>query len=191
MIMPNPFQHVDLCPECGKTPSCGCGKARWSIRHAAKKRLAHEAVARYPASKRPAVLIVEYRDEVYARLAADLAMAGLRVTRAVDAATAATRMTPGLEIVIINADLPDQKGWVVAASARSMSPMPRIWLYKAWNSPIDVAHAHRVRSEELLEYRGELHVLSDAVLGCHAGPTAFALSTLELAKQTHALRATG
>lgn len=189
--MQNRFQHVDPCPECGRTPSRGRGKPRGSIRRAARKRLARQQVARDLVSKRPAVLIVEYRDEVYARLAADLAMAGLRVTRAVDAATAAARMTPGLEIVIINTELPDQKGWAVAASVRAMSPMPRIWLYKAWNSPIDVAHAYCVRSEELLEYRGELHALSDAVLGCLAGPTAFALSTLEPSKQTHALRAAG
>jgi len=115
----------------------------------------------------PTVLLVEHRDEVFARLAADLALAGVRVVRAECALEAVWQYcTLRPKLVVANVDLPCQSGWLLAAKLGLAEPRAHTWLYKPWKNAADLAMAKFVRAEELLQYRGNLYTLSDAVLDC-------------------------
>ena len=108
------------------------------------------------------VLLVEYRDEVVARVAADLTAAGLQVERAV----CASKICAGFpaEMLFVNVDLPDGGGWLLAAKLRLRFSMPQIWLYAAWPSPDAVAMAEHVRADGMIEYEGDLGRLSTAIV---------------------------
>src|SRR3990167_767700 len=111
------------------------------------------------------VLLVEHRDEVFARLAADLTDVGLRVKRATCAAEASrecARFSPG--VLAANVDLPDGSGWLLTAKVRLMSATPPIWLYVPWPSPDDAAMAKFVGADDLIAYRGDLFRLSDEIV---------------------------
>jgi response regulator RpfG family c-di-GMP phosphodiesterase len=108
---------------------------------------------------------VEYRDEVFARLAMDLAQAGMRVVRAKTAAEAIplfARHAPAL--VLANLDMPDQSGWLLAAKLRFICPHTRVWLYHPWTSQYAEGMATFLKVDELLEYGGDLLGLSEAVI---------------------------
>jgi response regulator RpfG family c-di-GMP phosphodiesterase len=111
------------------------------------------------------VLLVEYRDEVFARLAADLMAAGLQVERAVCAASAAkAHVRSPAELVVVNVDLPDGSGWLLTAKLRLMSAAPQIWLYAPWPLPDAVAMAEYVGADGLIRYEGDLCRLSAAIV---------------------------
>jgi hypothetical protein len=68
-------------------------------------------------------LLVEHRDEVVARIATDMAKSGMRVIRAKSSAEA----RPHREIyepalVVINVDLIDENGWLLATKLRPSRP---------------------------------------------------------------------
>ncbi len=69
------------------------------------------------------MLLVEYRDEVFARIAADLAAAGVVVQRA-DSGAEASRIfaQQGAGLLLVNADLPDGSGWLVSSKLRLVNP---------------------------------------------------------------------
>lgn len=116
------------------------------------------------------LLLVEPRDEVFARLAADLAEAGLRVVRAESAAGAIERLAIDAPcIVVVSRDAGEQSGWLVAAKLRLSQPAARIWVYLARKTAVEVSMARFLRVEELVAYHGDLFRLSDAILDCLAG----------------------
>ncbi len=111
------------------------------------------------------VLLVEHRDEVFARLAWDLADAGLqvrRVTCAAEASRECARFKP--DVLAANVDLPDGSGWLLTAKLRLMSATPPIWLYVPWPSPDDAAMAKFVGADDLIVYCGDLFRLSDEIV---------------------------
>lgn len=111
------------------------------------------------------VLVVEYRDEVFARLATDLTEAGLRVERAVDVTDAAQAyLRDPAELLAVNVDLPDETGWLVAAKLRLLSASPVIWLYASWPSSDAMAMAEYVGADRLIGYEADLGRLSAAIL---------------------------
>lgn len=119
----------------------------------------------------PTVLVVEYRDTVYRRLASDLGHAGLRVMRAYCASEGIIRylmLRP--DLVIANVGLPDQGGWLLTAKLCGIEPQPHVWLYKAKPSRADATKASFLGAEELLAYDSLLE-LSDAVFASLAGDT--------------------
>ncbi len=119
-----------------------------------------------PSDRRaPTALLVEFRDEVFIRLATDLARTGMRVIRACSATEAldlASATTPFL--VLANVEQPDQSGWLLTAKLRMADPCVRVWLYQPRSSTYQVLMAEFLDVEELLAYRGDLFRLSDTVV---------------------------
>ena len=111
------------------------------------------------------VLVVEYRDEVFTRLAADMSGAGLRVERAVGAA-AASRVCVRwpADLMVANVDLPDESGWLLTAKLRLATAMPRIWLYALRPSSRAAAMAEHLGADGFIAYEGDLCRLSAAIL---------------------------
>ena len=111
------------------------------------------------------ILLVEYRDEVFAHLAADLTDAGLRVERAVCVASASRACVRSpADLLVVNVDLPDGSGWLLTAKLRLMSATPRIWLYAPWPMPDAVAMAEYVGADRFIAYEGDLCRLSWAIV---------------------------
>jgi DNA-binding NarL/FixJ family response regulator len=118
----------------------------------------------------PKVLLAEHRDEVFARLAADLAQAGLRVIRATTAQEAVERHRSHRPILaIVNRDLPHESGWLLVAKLHLAASAVRVWVYQPTRSPADVAMARFFGVDALVDYGGRLFCLSDAILDCLAG----------------------
>jgi hypothetical protein len=132
-------------------------------------RLSSQPATGCPATS-PSVLLVEHRDEVYARLAADLAEAGFKVGRARTAREAMQFYARSKHaLVVANLDLPDQSGWLLAGKLHFIQEGVRMWLYEPRKTATDVSMAKFLRVDELLEYGGNLIGLSDAILDCVAG----------------------
>ncbi|NOY29835.1 MAG: response regulator [Planctomycetes bacterium] len=88
----------------------------------------------------PTVLLVEYRDEVFTRIATDLTKLGIRVIRA-KAAIEAMRLFGKYkpQLVVANTDLPGQSGWLLTAKIRLLKSDASVWLYHGW--PRNYGHA--------------------------------------------------
>lgn len=111
------------------------------------------------------ILLVEYRDEVFARLAADLAEVGLQVERAVCMAGALkAHVRLPADLLLVNVDLPDGSGWLLSAKLRLVSATPHIWLYAPRPLPDAVAMAEYVGADGLLAYDGDLYRLSASIV---------------------------
>ena len=112
------------------------------------------------------VLVVEHRDEVFARLAADLRAAGMRVERAVSAAEASRRFARRpADLLLTNVDLPDQSSWLLTAKLRLSCPAARVWVYTPRSSAVDAALAKFVEVDKLIDYGGDLWRLTTELLG--------------------------
>lgn len=116
------------------------------------------------------ILLVEHRDEVFARLAADMAEGGFRVIRATTAHEAVEHYLRHyvkhlFTLVVANVDLPDQSAWLLAAKLHLVDPTAVIWLYEPARSNIHAAMARFLRVDELFAYAGDLLGLADAVAG--------------------------
>jgi len=112
------------------------------------------------------VLLVEYRDEVFARLADDLAATGMWVERACNTAEA-FRWIAGRspDLVIANLHMPNNSGWLLAAKLRLFQPTARIWLYapQPRSFEYDYALARFLGVAELIHYQGDLFRLAEEV----------------------------
>ena len=112
------------------------------------------------------VVLAEFRDEVYARLAADLAEVGLRVVRAAtvdEALGLCEKMEP--RVIVANLDLPDQSGWLLAAKLKLIDPEISVCLYQPRSSTDDMGMADFLQVEELLDYEGDMFRLSETIVG--------------------------
>jgi DNA-binding response OmpR family regulator len=110
-------------------------------------------------------LLVEHRDEVFARLVANLASIQLRVARALSASAASRRFaTCPSDLMIANVDLPDESGWLLACKTRLVYPTARIWLYTAHPTALDRARARYLGVARLIHYGGDLLRLGGKVL---------------------------
>lgn len=118
-----------------------------------------------PVRRIKSILLVEYRDEVCARLSADLAEAGFRVERVCTAHGVRRHFARHRsELVIANMDTPDESGWLMASKLRLGSPATRISLYAPrFPSPVD-QHFARFLAVELVHYPGDLISLAANVL---------------------------
>jgi PleD family two-component response regulator len=180
MIMQTNPQFIQPCPICGRplrieTKYAGqrvtchhCRGQFMAIRHAGCEAAQGEPYER-PRPETPTVLVVEYRDEVYQRLAGNLCHAGCRVMRAFCASEGIIQsLMFRPDIVIANVDLPDQSGWLLTAKLCATEPRPHIWLYKSEASRMDAVKARFLGAEELLAYQS-LQELSSAVFASLAG----------------------
>lgn len=111
------------------------------------------------------IILVEHRDEVFARLATDIERFGLEVIRAesVDSAMTIVRRCDSV-LVIANRDLPDQNGWVLADKLNLTAPHIEVWLYMPTVSMYAEILARFLKVTELVTYRGNLFTLSDRIV---------------------------
>lgn len=117
------------------------------------------------ARSRRSVLLVEPRDEIFARLAGELQGRGLRVFRATTAARASRRFARHpVDLLLVPQALPDESGWLFLSKVRLTAPAADVWVYTAHASPADVELANFVRADELIEYGGDLRRLAEEVL---------------------------
>jgi CheY-like chemotaxis protein len=119
------------------------------------------------------ILLVENRDEVYSRLAADLSRLGVRVCRAkggTEATSRCARRRPHL--LLISARLPDESGWLLTSKIRMTEPHLPIWIYAPWASPANVDMANFVAADELIDYEGDLWRLSHEIIDRLGVPSA-------------------
>lgn len=113
----------------------------------------------------PTALLVEHRDEVFARVATDMAEFGMRVIRA-NSAVEALKLFGTYEpaMVVANIDLPDQNGWTLAGKIRFIDADVRIWVYQPQSDPEDEGMAKWLEVDEMLDYGGDLLGLSEAIV---------------------------
>lgn len=118
-----------------------------------------------PPGRLKRALLVEHRDEVFDRLAADLVPIQFHVTRAFNASAASRRFAAcPSDLMIANVDLPDESGWLLACKTRLVFPTARIWLYTAHPSALDRNRARYLGVARLIHYGGDLLRLGGKVL---------------------------
>ncbi|MHB8972717.1 MAG: response regulator [Pirellulaceae bacterium] len=110
-------------------------------------------------------MLVEHQDEIFARLAADLASLLWQVTRASNASAASRRFAARpSDLMIANVDLPDESGWLLAAKVRLVYPTAHIWLYTAHPLALDRDRARYLGVARLIHYGGDLLRLRGKIL---------------------------
>ena len=110
-------------------------------------------------------MLVEHRDEVFARLATDIAEFGIRVLRAksaIEAMKLYDKHSPTL--IVGNVELPDQSGWLMTAKLRLFDRGICIWLYHRQSSSYGQEIAAFLGVDALLPYQGDLLSLSEQVI---------------------------
>jgi DNA-binding NtrC family response regulator len=111
------------------------------------------------------ILLVEHRDEVSARLATDLAAAGMRTVQAKTTTEGLRRcVREPTALLVVNADQPGESAWLLAAKLHLTHPAARIWVYMHRASTFDVEAANFLTVDELIEYRGDLSRLTGEIL---------------------------
>ena len=110
------------------------------------------------------ILLVEFRDEVFARIAADLAATGVVVQRAGNGAEASrVHARRGISLLLVNADLPDGSGWLLGSKLRMVDPEVSIWIDTPGATSDAVSMANFIAADELIEYGGDLWRLSGEI----------------------------
>ena len=104
---------------------------------------------------RPRVLVVEYRDEVYAGLKALLEEHGSELERAESGATVASsfsRFVP--DLLLINEDMPDESGWLITCKLRITRHRQPVWLYTVREPRLKADWKEFTGVDEVIEYGG-------------------------------------
>ena len=111
------------------------------------------------------IFLIEWRNEVFARLSADLSACGLRVIRGEGPVMAwwRFRLSPS-DLLLVSLAQADGRGWSLIRQLRALRPGVPIWAYVAQRRPFDVKMAFQLRVDELIEYRGDLLGLSDELV---------------------------
>ena len=118
-------------------------------------------------SEKKTILLVEHRDEVFARIGSDLAAAGIlvhRVYRGTDASRILAQRA--VDLVLISASLPDVSAWLLSKKLRMVNPEVAVWIYTPEATADDVSMANFVLADELIEYHGDLWRLSREIADC-------------------------
>jgi len=68
-----------------------------------------------------------------------------------------------VDLLMINAALPDVSGWLLSRKLRLIDPEVAIWLYTPQASADEVSMANFVMADELIEYDGNLWRLSGEI----------------------------
>jgi len=149
----------------GETTTVACGETNLLERADRLLELTAQEAGRESEVTQPTAVVAEARDEVFARLATDLAESGLRVVRAKTAGEAIRHCaTYQPTLIVSNLDLPDQSGWLLAGKLRFVDPDVRVWLYQPQSSSYEKGMARFLKVEELLDYGGDLLGLSETII---------------------------
>ena len=109
---------------------CCAGYLRSAAVSPARRASGSISAASQLASFRPRVLLVEFRDEVYAGVKTVLEEYDCQVVRSEFGATVAgtlIRFMP--DLVLVNETLPDESGWLIASKLQVMRFQHPVWLY--------------------------------------------------------------
>lgn len=110
------------------------------------------------------VLLIEHRDEVFARLECDLRRLGCRVYRASRAEDVLQiHVNTRIDVTVSNHALPDSSVWLSAAKLRMFDRTARIWLYTARRTIRDRNWAALLGIEKVVPYDGDLLKLSERI----------------------------
>ncbi len=113
----------------------------------------------------PTLLLVEYRDEIFARIATDLAEFGVRVIRAKTATEALHLVETHKPVLLVgNVDLPGQSGWLMTAKLRLFDHRTRVWLYRHQSSGYGQEITKFLDIDALLVHHGDLFGLSKTIV---------------------------
>ena len=113
----------------------------------------------------PTVLLVEPQDDLFYPLSSDLSALGIRIIRAMDAAQAISLyVRRPTDVLIVNADQPNESAWLLAAKLHLTHPTARLWGYKCQSSAHDVAVAKLLNIDELISYQGSPCRLLEEIL---------------------------
>lgn len=118
----------------------------------------------------PLVIVVEARDQVFARLSSELIKIGKRVVRATSTDEALQLLTTLLDteqyevLVLASTQLPDSSGWLLAGKIQLMTCETEVWLYQD-----EFTHYHDglgtyLGVSELIEYGGQVSKLAGVVV---------------------------
>lgn len=111
-------------------------------------------------SRPPRVVVVEFRDEVYAGLKGVLEEAGFQVERGRIGATAAARIRRfEPDLILVNEELPDESGWLMTCKLRLTRCSQPIWLYAVRKPRRRKQWREFWGADEVIEYRGVLAIL--------------------------------
>jgi len=114
--------------------------------------------------KMPVVLIVDFRDEVYASLRETLREEGMMVERAkFEAAVPAAinRLRP--DLILIHAAMPYESGWLIACKLTFSHPGQAVWLYGAQSTERITLRQRICGVETFLACGGALPQLTEQV----------------------------
>ena len=117
-----------------------------------------------PSSPTYRILLAEYRDEVFARLEADLRKMGhsvFRVTQSAELRGSYGHLTP--DLVLCHHELSGGSGWMAAAVLQMCYPTARVWLYSPWKSAYDPTWVKMSGIDSVIYYRGDLFRLAQEV----------------------------
>lgn len=110
--------------------------------------------------RRPRVLVVEFRDEVFAALQAALEEQHCEVQRAEFGAAAGAALARFLpDLALVNESLPDESGWLVACKATFLRRGRPVWLYAARLAPSNSAWREICGIARVIAYGGVLSQL--------------------------------
>lgn len=111
------------------------------------------------------LLVVEHRDEVFARLAGDLLEVGLFVQRAATPLEAHDRFADSkANLIVVHRDLIEEGGWLMASKWARRHPNRQIWLYAAWPSALDEAWARFTKVDRILYCQGNVWSLAKELI---------------------------
>ena len=118
------------------------------------------------------VLLVEHRDEIFARLHRDLSRLGVGVYRATypeEVFRVHSRIP--IEVTICNSGLPQASLWLTMAKLRFQDRSARVWTYMANPTKDDRNWSKLLGIEKIITYGGSLFELTERVqdaLRCRA-----------------------
>lgn len=108
------------------------------------------------------VLIVEFRDEVFAALKSLFEAFGVRVDRAereADVPPQVQQKRP--DLVLISGTMPDESAWLISAKVRMQSPACATWLYMPRIPPARSHWMEFASAAAIIEYDGVVSTLLD------------------------------
>ena len=110
------------------------------------------------------VLLVEHRDEIFARLQLDLSRLGIGVYRATypeEVFRVHSRIP--IEVTICNSGLPQASLWLTTAKLRLQDRSTRVWTFMANPTRDDREWAQLLGIERIITYGGNLFELTERV----------------------------
>lgn len=111
------------------------------------------------------VLLIEHRDEVFARLECDLRRLGCRLYRASRAEDVLQiHVNTTIDLTVSNHALPDASVWLSVVKLQMFDRTARIWLYTDRRTIHDRNWAALLGIEKVVPYTGDLFGLSERIV---------------------------